>query len=206
MNIVISGTVGVGKSTISKILKQQLLKRKKNVSLIEEIQNDNPYIDKYYNNRPEWSFLIQMDFVFDRFSKAYLNCKKGDFLNIFDRHFLDDYIFSNLPMIKDDMSNLLWNSYAIFNKELALILNETCRVDFFFLLKADFDKILERISSRGIESEKKVDIDYWKSLYHQYYENNEIRKYIKNNVNKLIIIDANTNDVKKIVEEIIKYL
>ena len=206
MNIVISGTVGVGKSTISKKLEEYFLKNNKETYLIEEILENNPYLDNYYKNRPEWSFLIQMDFVFDRFNKAYLNCKKGSSFNIFDRHFLDDYIFSNMPTIKDDMSNLLWNSYAIFNNELALRLKETCKIDFFFLLKADFDEIVKRISTRGRESEKNVNVDYWKSLYYQYYENKEIETYIRNNVNNFVIIDANNNDTEKIISKIISYI
>ena len=61
MKIVISGTVGVGKSTISKQLFDKLNKSNENVHLHYEIQNDNPYLSYYYENRPEWSFLIQMD-------------------------------------------------------------------------------------------------------------------------------------------------
>ncbi len=206
MNIVISGTVGVGKSTISKKLKKYLIKQNKKANLLEEIEENNPFLDKYYNNRPAWSFIIQLDFVFDRFNKAYLNCGKNDEISIFDRHFLDDYIFSSMKVIKDDMSNLLWNSYDIFNNELAIKLKETCKINYFFLLKADFDKVIERISQRGRTSEKGVDIEYWKSLYFQYYENKDIKNYIKNNVDKFIVIDVNTDNIDEIIKVISSYL
>ncbi|NQX83431.1 MAG: deoxynucleoside kinase, partial [Mycoplasmataceae bacterium] len=71
MNIVISGTVGVGKSTISNKLKQYFQKNNENVFLVKELQNNDPFLDKYYENRPAWSFLIQINFVLDRFNKAY---------------------------------------------------------------------------------------------------------------------------------------
>jgi deoxyadenosine/deoxycytidine kinase len=54
MDIIISGTVGVGKSTISKML---YLKFKKDlnlkVNLIKEIADENPYLDFYYKNKEE---------------------------------------------------------------------------------------------------------------------------------------------------------
>jgi len=52
MKIVISGTVGVGKSTISNILKEHLDTKGKDVFLHDELSGDNPYLDYYYANRP----------------------------------------------------------------------------------------------------------------------------------------------------------
>jgi len=51
MNIVISGTVGIGKSTISKELTKHLKEQKKDVFLVEELQKEDPFLDRYYENR-----------------------------------------------------------------------------------------------------------------------------------------------------------
>lgn len=206
MNIVISGTVGVGKSTVSKKVKKRISEKvNSEVILIEEIQEDNILIDFYYKNRPSWTFLVQISFVFDRFTKAFKNNDKNKFY-IFDRHFLDDYIFANLKSIKDDMNNLHWKTYSILNKELNNKLKENVEIDYFFLLKADFDKVLERIEKRGRKSEKKVDVDYWKDLYYQYYENEEIQKYIKGSVKKMVIVDTNNKSIESISDEIRSYI
>lgn len=203
MNIVISGTVGVGKSTISKELERKLSLTNQQVTLMDEISEDDPYLDKYYENRPAWSYLIQMNFVLGRFNNAYLNSQKEG-IKIFDRHFLDDYIIASMPFIKDDMPNLLWQSYAVFNQELNNRLKDVAKVDYFFLLKADFDEIISRVDGRGRESEKEVDVEYWRDMYNQYYNNEKIQEYIKNSVDNLVIIDANPTEVDIIVEEILK--
>ncbi len=203
MNIVISGTVGVGKSTISKELTKHLQLNGEDVLLMEEIMEDDPYLARYYENRPAWTYLIQINFVMGRFNNAYKSAQK-DGIKIFDRHFLDDYIIASMPLIKDDMPMLLWNSYHYLNQALNDRLKETAKVDYFFLLKADFNTIISRVQGRGRESEKEVDNSYWEDMYNQYYFNERIQEYIKSSVENLVIIDANTNDTDKIIEDIIK--
>ncbi len=203
MNIVISGTVGVGKSTISKELTKHLQAKNEDVLLMEEIMEDDPYLAKYYENRPAWTYLIQINFVMGRFNNAYKSAQR-DGIKIFDRHFLDDYIIASMPLIKDDMPMPMWNSYHFLNKALNERLKDTAQVDYFFLLKADFDTVISRVQGRGREAEKEVDLSYWEDMYNQYYVNEEIQDYIKHSVKNLIIIDANTNDTDKIIEEIIK--
>lgn len=205
MNIVISGTVGVGKSTISNKLEKRLQNIKEDVFLIKELEEYNPYLEKYYENRPEWSFLIQMDFMMNRFNKAYKNSSKK-IINIFDRHFLDDFIIASMPFVKNDMSMMNWQAYNMTNIELAKRLKDIAKVDYFFLLKADFDKIIERIAGRGRKEEQDVDVEYWKNMYNQYYENQFIQDYIITNVEKLIVIDTNKKDVDSIVDDILKVI
>lgn len=203
MKIVISGTVGVGKSTISKELQKHLQSRNEDVFLMEEIMEDDPYLKRYYENRPAWSYLIQLNFVMGRFNNAF---KAGQIegYKIFDRHFLDDFIIASMPFVKDDMPMPMWSSYYYLNKALSERLKESAKVDYFFLLKADFEEVLKRVEGRGRESEKTVDVEYWRDMYNQYYENEEVQNYIKNNVENLVVIDANSNDTDEIVKEILK--
>lgn len=203
MNIVISGTVGVGKSTISNKLNEKLAESGQETFLFEELGEFNPYLENYYENRPAWSFLIQIDFVIDRFNKAFQNSKRNGY-KIFDRHFLDDYVIASMPFVKDDMSDMLWNSYYNINKELNNKLKESATVDYLFLLKADFENVIHRVEGRGREEEKSVNIDYWNNMYEQYYHNPEIQEYFKSSVKNFIIIDANSNDIDEIVNEMLK--
>ncbi len=201
MKIVISGTVGVGKSTISKALNEHLRKTNEDVFLMEEIMEDDPFLARYYENRPAWTYLIQINFVMDRFNKAFAGANKQG-VKIFDRHFLDDFIIASMPFIKDDMPMPLWNSYYYLNQSLNDRLKESAKVDYFILLKADFDKVLERVEGRGRESEKGVDVAYWQNMYDQYYNNEDIQEYIKNSVSNFIIIDTNEGTTEEIINKI----
>ncbi len=205
MNIVISGTVGVGKSTISKELEKHLQLKSEDVFLMDEINEDDPYLDNYYENRPAWSFLIQINFVLGRFNNAY-RFSQREGINIFDRHFLDDYIIASMPFVKNDMPFPLWQTYNVINKQLNERLKESAKVDIFFLLKADFEEVIRRVENRGRESEKEVDVEYWRDMYNQYYNNPEIQEYIKGSVSKMIIIDANSSNPEEIVKEMIKHI
>ncbi len=205
MNIVISGTVGVGKSTISKELEKHLQLKSEDVFLMDEINEDDPYLDNYYDNRPAWSFLIQINFVLGRFNNAY-RFSQREGINIFDRHFLDDYIIASMPFVKNDMPFPLWQTYNVINKQLNERLKESAKVDIFFLLKADFEEVIRRVENRGRESEKEVDVEYWRDMHNQYYNNPEIQEYIKGSVSKMIIIDANSSNPEEIVKEMIKHI
>ncbi len=205
MNIVISGTVGVGKSTISKELEKHLQLKSEDVFFMDEINEDDPYLDNYYDNRPAWSFLIQINFVLGRFNNAY-RFSQREGINIFDRHFLDDYIIASMPFVKNDMPFPLWQTYNVINKQLNERLKESAKVDIFFLLKADFEEVIRRVENRGRESEKEVDVEYWRDMYNQYYNNPEIQEYIKGSVSKMIIIDANSSNPEEIVKEMIKHI
>ncbi len=43
-------------------------------------------------------------------------------------------------------------------------------------------------------------------MYYQYYENEEIQNYIKNNVKNFIIIDSNNLNVEDVVKKIFLYI
>ncbi len=205
MRIIISGTVGVGKSTISNLLEKEIKKINKSVHLYDEIQDDNPYLSFYYENIDDWSFLIQLDFLFERFKTYYSDLEEREHnISIFDRSFVDDYIFANLKSIRNTLTKNNENIYMSLNKEMVNKIE--IKPDYFFLLKADFDEVLGRVKNRGRDFEQNNElIQYWKDLYFQYYENELIQNYINQNVKKLIIIDASKTQ-KEIVDEILKIL
>ena len=182
MRIVISGTVGVGKSTISKKLQKALKERNIDAVLYSElVKEDNPYLDAYYKDPNSWSFFIQMDFLFKRF-KNLLKANQDYYNNkvfIFDRHFLDDYVFTNHPQIISSMTKENFEIYQKVNAQMMNKMHEQTFPDLFILLKADFNEILKRVSKRGREEEKIVDEKYWLDLYNIYYENEKIFEYLK---------------------------
>ncbi|AHK22565.1 Deoxyguanosine kinase [Candidatus Hepatoplasma crinochetorum Av] len=206
MDIIISGTVGVGKSTISKML---YLKFKKDlnlkVNLIKEIADENPYLDFYYKNKEEWSFLTQIDFLRMRFKSVFIN-NNDDYINIYDRHFLDDYVFSSLSLIKESMSSFNFNIYKRINQELLERINYRKQKIYFFLLISDFETTLLRIKKRGRESEQDLKLNlYWRSLYQKYYQDSEIKNYFKKNSDYFFLINADQAK-GKILDDILKII
>src|SRR5699024_5181872 len=62
--ITIAGTVGVGKSTLTKALAKRL-----NFRTSFENVDQNPYLDKFYNDFERWSFHLQIYFLAERFKE-----------------------------------------------------------------------------------------------------------------------------------------
>ena len=62
--ITIAGTVGVGKSTMTKALAKALNFR----TSLEKVDT-NPYLDKFYANFERWSFHLQIYFLAERFKE-----------------------------------------------------------------------------------------------------------------------------------------
>lgn len=62
--ITIAGTVGVGKSTMTKALAQAL-----NFRTSFEKVDTNPYLDKFYDDFEKWSFHLQVYFLAERFKE-----------------------------------------------------------------------------------------------------------------------------------------
>ena len=62
--ITIAGTVGVGKSTITNALANALQFR----TSLEKVDN-NPYLEKFYNDFSRWSFHLQIYFLAERFKE-----------------------------------------------------------------------------------------------------------------------------------------
>ncbi|BDV03698.1 MAG: deoxynucleoside kinase [Candidatus Hepatoplasma scabrum] len=206
MDIIISGTVGVGKSTISEMLYLKLKKTKQSkINLIKEIFTENPYLDFYYQNKEEWSFLTQLDFLRLRFKDSFLNKDHND-INIYDRHFLDDYVFSSLNLIKDSMASFNFMIYKKINQILLEKLNYQKNKIYFFLLVSKFEITLNRIRERGreIELDPKLNF-YWKELYKKYYQDLQIQQYFKENSDHFYLINADQSK-EKVLDDILKII
>ncbi len=204
MNIIISGTVGVGKSTTFSQIKEILsTKTIPAVFKDEKIGTSNPMISLFYENRPEWSFLIQIDFLLDRF-KAAINFEAEEKLYFYDRHFLDDYVWMKLPTVENDMSKFQINMYHQLSTFLIQRLTNRSQVDYIFLLKASLEETINRIKKRGRKEELITNRRYWEELYDKYYHDLEVTNYFQNNAKHFYVIEIDNLDPKEVANQILK--
>ncbi len=203
MNIIISGTVGVGKSTTFAKIKEILsTKAIPAVFKDEKIGTNNPMISLFYENRPEWSFLIQIDFLLDRF-KAAINFDTKEQLYFYDRHFLDDYVWMKLPTVENDMSKFQINMYHQLSTFLIQKLTNRSQVDYIFLLKASLEETIKRIQKRGRKEELITNHRYWEELYDKYYHDLEVTNYFQNHTKHFFVIDIDKLDPKSVATKIL---
>ncbi|NQX83433.1 MAG: deoxynucleoside kinase [Mycoplasmataceae bacterium] len=210
MRIVISGTVGVGKSTTTDLLVKTLRDKGYEVNHIKENTVVSPYLTYFYTEPSKWAFIAQLDFLIERFKQWLIDEKKRSkstnkkLITIYDRHFIDDYIFAELHSIKENISQINSIVYQTVYKELLdKLIDADAKPDFFFLLEADLSTIVERLKKRGRKIEVNTEEEYWKELYDSYYIKPKFKYHFNKYSKKVLPINTENKDSTKIVSEII---
>lgn len=160
--ISIAGTVGVGKSTLTKELAKALGFK----TSLERVEN-NPYLDKYYADFTTWAFHLQIFFLAERFKEQKRMFQYGGGF-IQDRSIYEDVdIFAKLNFDQGKMSEDDYETYtSLFN---AMVMTPFFpHPDLIIYVEGEFDDIIARIHERGREMEIVTDIEYWKTLYSRY--------------------------------------
>ena len=162
--ITVAGTVGVGKSTLTKALAKAL-----NFRTSFEKVDDNPYLEKFYADFEKWSFHLQIYFLAERFKEQKRIFEYGGGF-VQDRSIYEDTgIFARMHYEKGTMSKEDYETYtSLFN---AMVMTPFFHhPDLLIYLEGSFEDILERIQERGRPMEQKTDISYWKEMYNRYQE------------------------------------
>jgi len=159
--IVTEGPIGVGKTSLTSMLAEELGAR-----LILERAEDNPFLTDFYNDPPRYRFQTQTFFLLNRFAQQEEMLQPDLFtrITISDYLFAKDRIFAYLNL--DDHELVLYEQiYKMLEPKVA-------KPDLVIFLQADTDTLLRRIKQRGRSFEKDVDRDYIAAVneaYNQYF-------------------------------------
>ncbi len=151
--IVVEGVIGVGKTSLSKLLSTRIDGRLN----LEEIE-ENPFLSNFYLDRSTFAFQTQIFFLLSRFRQQQELFQNELFSNslISDYLFAKDRIFANLNLGDDEL--------ALYN-HLATILEQRVRKpDLVIYLQARTDVLLQRINWRGRSFEQNMDAGYLDAL------------------------------------------
>lgn len=191
MRITLAGVVGVGKSTVSKMLGE-----KHQYMVMDEPVKENPYLDQYYADPKDMAFKMQVYMIMAR-SKQLKQAKITSNI-IFDRSILEDPIFVDVLYELGYMNNTDYKVYKEFYDVVvlqSLYLDENIKPELVVYLRVDHEIAMERIIKRGRASEQNVGNAYWILLnrkYEEWYER------VKDKFN-FLVIDANDKTPEEIV-------
>ena len=179
--ITIAGTVGVGKSTMTKALAEGL-----NFRTSFEKVDTNPYLDKFYDDFEKWSFHLQVYFLAERFKEQKRIFEYGGGF-IQDRSIYEDTgIFAKMHYDKGTMSPTDYETYK--NLFDAMVMTPYFpHPDLLIYLEGPIDDIIGRIQERGREMEQQTPHDYWYEMHNRYEE------WI-NNFNSCPVLRLDIND------------
>lgn len=179
--ITIAGTVGVGKSTMTKALAEAL-----NFRTSFEKVDTNPYLDKFYENFEKWSFHLQVYFLAERFKEQKRIFEYGGGF-IQDRSIYEDTgIFAKMHYDKGTMSPTDYETYT--NLFEAMVMTPYFpHPDLLVYLEGPIDAVIGRIQERGRTMEQQTPNDYWIEMHERY------EKWI-NNFNSCPVLRLDIND------------
>ncbi|WP_332651533.1 deoxynucleoside kinase [Lysinibacillus sp. 54212] len=179
--ITIAGTVGVGKSTMTKALAESLKFR----TSFEKVDT-NPYLDKFYDDFEKWSFHLQIYFLAERFKEQKRIFEYGGGF-IQDRSIYEDTgIFAKMHYDKGTMSPTDYETYT--NLFDAMVMTPYFpHPDLLVYLEGPVEDIIGRIQERGRTMEQQTPNDYWYEMHGRYEE------WI-NNFNSCPVLRLDIND------------
>ncbi len=175
--IVTEGPIGVGKTSLTSLLTEELGAR-----LILEKAEDNPFLPDFYRDPARYRFQTQMFFLLSRFSQQQEMAQP----DLFTRITLSDYLFD-----KDRIFAYLTlddNELALYEQFYRILEPKIVDPDLVIFLQADTDTLLRRIKQRARQFEKEINIDYIASVNEAY--NHFFFRYTKT---PLLVI--NTTDI-----------
>jgi deoxyadenosine/deoxycytidine kinase len=186
--ITIAGTVGVGKSTMTKALANVLGFR----TSFEKVDT-NPYLDKFYADFKRWSFHLQIYFLAERFKEQKRIFEYGGGF-VQDRSIYEDTgIFAKMHYEKGNMTKVDYETYtSLF--EAMVMTPYFPHPDLLIYLEGSFEDILKRIKERGRPMEQQTPVEYWKEMHQRYEE------WI-NSFNACPVLRVNINDYDIIEDE-----
>ncbi len=173
MYIVVEGPIGVGKTSLTRIIAPEL-----GASLNLEVVEENPFLAPFYGDPERFGFNVQVFFLLSRFKQLQSLVQE----NLFDSSVVSDYLFDK-DFIFASM-NLRDAEFDLYRDLYAQLKPRLRTPDLTVYLRADTDLLLERISKRGRSFERGMDPEYLKTLNHHYDE------YFHQYPNPLLVLEA----------------
>ena len=160
-NIVVDGPIGVGKTTLSRILAREFSSR-----LVLEPADENPFLGRFYGDRRKYAFQTQLFFLLSRY-KQQEDLSQHDLFHqgtVCDYLFAKDRIFAAL--------NLDENEFALYERVYTLLNARVPGPDLVIYLQATPDVLMDRVAKRAGETDTGITYSYLEELstaYNQFY-------------------------------------
>jgi deoxyguanosine kinase len=155
--VAIEGAIGAGKTTLAKRLAATF-----NYDTLLEEAEQNPFLERFYEDRKSHALPTQLFFLFQRAQQIQALRQNDLFQPVRVADFLieKDPLFAQVTLDKDEL--------IIYQQVYNQLTIDAPQPDLVIYLQAPVDTLLRRIRQRGIDAEKSIDADYLDTLNDAY--------------------------------------
>jgi deoxyguanosine kinase len=174
MYVAIEGVIGVGKTTLARLLQSRF-----DADLLLEIFEENPFLSDFYADRARYAFQTQIFFLLSRYRQQ--NSTVPQILEL-DKNLLADYTFAKDALFAG--INLTGDELDMYHKVHQALGEKIPKPDLIVYLQADTEVLMHRIAFRDRPYERQMEKSYIDELNHA-YEDFFAKPYDKTPVLKL---------------------
>lgn len=192
--LVVEGVIGVGKTTLSRMLAERL-----EAELVLEDVEENPFLPRFYRDMEAYRFQTQMFFLLSRFRQQ----SRFSELDLFSRYVVSDYLFAKDRIFA--CLNLDDDELSLYDHVHGVLAQRIPRPDLVIYLQGSTDVLLSRIKKRDREFERSMDADYIQSLneaYNYFFFHYTDAPLLVVNTDEIDFV-ANQPDLEDLVSEIL---
>jgi len=158
MYIAIEGVIGVGKTSLARLLQPS-----HDAGLLLEVFEENPFLSNFYQDRERYAFQTQMFFLLSRY---YQQRRSVPDMLSGQRSLLSDYTFDKDALFA--RINLAGDELEMYYKLHEALAEKIPTPDLIVYLRATTHTLMQRITTRDRSYERSMERDYIDTLNHAY--------------------------------------
>lgn len=151
--IALEGAIGVGKTTLARILADAL-----GAERLLEVFEENPFLSDFYADRARYAFQTQIFFLLSRYRQQHKviaeTLRRSPLVS--DYLFAKDWLFAHLNLTGDEL--------AMYERVHAILGEQIPTPTLVIFLQASTDTLMQRIAFRDRSYERQIDRDYIDAL------------------------------------------
>ncbi len=167
MYIAIEGVIGVGKTTLARMLQPIY-----DANIMLEIFEENPFLSDFYGDRERYAFQTQVFFLLSRYHQQREGLKE---LLPTKPHLISDYTFAKDSLFAK--ANLKGDELDTYFQVHHALAEKITLPDLIIYLRADTNILMQRIAARDRSYERKMEVGYINLLnkaYDEYFLSPEV--------------------------------
>lgn len=155
--IVVEGPIGVGKTSLAQRLADHL-----GADILLEKPQDNPFLERFYQDPQRHAMSTQLFFLFQRINELRDQAQ----MDLFNTRTVSDYLFEKDALFA--RLNLSDDEYKLYQNIYQSLAPQAPTPDLVIYLQASTDTLFERVHRRGRNYERSLTDDYLTRLGNSY--------------------------------------